>query len=361
MGRAGTRVPSSREQTRRPVVTPRRPVGDPRSWALVVAAFAGVPRPSGGGSGRASSPGPGLVPEPGLRPAVAAVRGASWCTPTGVSCGWRTRTPSPTKPPGAGAPCPPSCPRACSPRRRRLCPPRHDEEDDPTLRAYNAYLAELDRDERRPVATTGREGPRRDRRRDHSRHRTESHCPRRSAARCCATGSSPTPPGSGCWGSPRSSSRSTSSSAHPPGFVAVVHGWVYAIYLVLTLDLAVKARWAPLPTVGVLVAGTIPFLSFVVERAVTARVRRGQRLQSPPPRAAAPGSTAAGSGSESPAAGSGSRESRAPAAQVPAGSGPDRGARRRPSPQAPALPPCATNRAGRTPGRSRSRCSPAPR
>lgn len=66
--------------------------------------------------------------------------------------------------------------------------------------------------------------------------------------------------------------------ADTPSWVAVVHGWVYAIYLVLTVDLAVKARWQPLPTVGVLVAGTIPFLSFVVERMVTARVRRGERL-----------------------------------------------------------------------------------
>jgi integral membrane protein len=66
--------------------------------------------------------------------------------------------------------------------------------------------------------------------------------------------------------------------ASPPGFVAVVHGWVYAVYLALTLDLAVKARWRPLPAVGVLIAGTVPFLSFVVERAVTAKVRRGERL-----------------------------------------------------------------------------------
>lgn len=63
-----------------------------------------------------------------------------------------------------------------------------------------------------------------------------------------------------------------------PGFIAVVHGWVYAVYLVLTVDLAVKARWRPLVTVGVLLAGTIPFLSFVVEHKVTAKVRRGERL-----------------------------------------------------------------------------------
>lgn len=66
--------------------------------------------------------------------------------------------------------------------------------------------------------------------------------------------------------------------AEPPAFIAVVHGWVYALYLVLTVDLAVKARWRPLPTVGVLLAGTIPLLSFVVERRTTAKVRAGQPL-----------------------------------------------------------------------------------
>lgn len=66
--------------------------------------------------------------------------------------------------------------------------------------------------------------------------------------------------------------------AGTPSFVAVVHGWIYALYLVLTLDLAVKARWRPLPAVAVLLAGTIPFLSFVVERRVTAKVRAGQPL-----------------------------------------------------------------------------------
>ena len=66
--------------------------------------------------------------------------------------------------------------------------------------------------------------------------------------------------------------------ASPPGFIAVVHGWVYAVYLVLTVDLAIKARWRPVPTVGVLVAGTVPFLSFVVEHLVTGKVRRGEGL-----------------------------------------------------------------------------------
>lgn len=61
---------------------------------------------------------------------------------------------------------------------------------------------------------------------------------------------------------------------HEFSWVGIVHGWVYAVYLVFTLDLAVKVRW-PLPrTVGTLLAGTIPFLSFVIEHRRTAQVRR---------------------------------------------------------------------------------------
>ena len=60
--------------------------------------------------------------------------------------------------------------------------------------------------------------------------------------------------------------------------IPVVHGWVYFVYLLVTLDLAVKARWRALPTVGVLLAGTVPFLSFYVEHKVTRKVRAGQAL-----------------------------------------------------------------------------------
>ncbi|MFZ2176501.1 MAG: DUF3817 domain-containing protein [Rhodococcus sp. (in: high G+C Gram-positive bacteria)] len=59
-----------------------------------------------------------------------------------------------------------------------------------------------------------------------------------------------------------------------PTWIAVVHGWVYFVYLILTLDLAVKVRWPALRTVGTLLAGTIPFLSFYVEHQRTKQVRR---------------------------------------------------------------------------------------
>ncbi|MBD0323082.1 MAG: DUF3817 domain-containing protein [Aldersonia sp.] len=59
-----------------------------------------------------------------------------------------------------------------------------------------------------------------------------------------------------------------------PSWIAVVHGWVYFVYLLVTIDLAVKVRW-PMPrTIGTLLAGTIPFLSFVVEHRRTKQVKQ---------------------------------------------------------------------------------------
>ncbi|MFZ5850646.1 MAG: DUF3817 domain-containing protein [Actinomycetota bacterium] len=51
--------------------------------------------------------------------------------------------------------------------------------------------------------------------------------------------------------------------------VGPVHGFLYMVYLVVALDLALRARWSLPRTVLVLLAGTIPFLSFVAERRVT--------------------------------------------------------------------------------------------
>lgn len=58
-----------------------------------------------------------------------------------------------------------------------------------------------------------------------------------------------------------------------PAWIALVHGWVYAIYLVLTFDLSIKVRWPVGRTVGTLLAGTIPFLSFYVEHKRTQQVK----------------------------------------------------------------------------------------
>ncbi|MFF3227924.1 DUF3817 domain-containing protein [Nocardia suismassiliense] len=60
---------------------------------------------------------------------------------------------------------------------------------------------------------------------------------------------------------------------HTPSWIAVVHGWVYFVYLLVTADLAVKVRWPVLRTVGTLLAGTIPLLSFVVEHVNAKKVK----------------------------------------------------------------------------------------
>jgi integral membrane protein len=65
---------------------------------------------------------------------------------------------------------------------------------------------------------------------------------------------------------------------HTPNWIAVVHGWVYFIYLLVTADLAVKVRW-PIPrTVGTLIAGTVPLLSFFVEHVNANKVKRDFNL-----------------------------------------------------------------------------------
>jgi integral membrane protein len=55
--------------------------------------------------------------------------------------------------------------------------------------------------------------------------------------------------------------------------VGPVHGFLYAVYLVVSLDLSVKCRWSVGRTVLILLAGTVPLMSFVAEREVTRDVR----------------------------------------------------------------------------------------
>jgi integral membrane protein len=56
--------------------------------------------------------------------------------------------------------------------------------------------------------------------------------------------------------------------------VGVVHGVVfYPLYLILTLDLARRVKMSPIRTLLTMAAGTVPFVSFVAERATTQWVR----------------------------------------------------------------------------------------
>lgn len=63
--------------------------------------------------------------------------------------------------------------------------------------------------------------------------------------------------------------------------VAVVgpaHGALYVLYLIAGFDLSQRGGWSWKGTLAVLLAGTIPFLSFVAERVVTGRVRAGESI-----------------------------------------------------------------------------------
>ena len=55
--------------------------------------------------------------------------------------------------------------------------------------------------------------------------------------------------------------------------VWLFHGWIYAIYVVVTFFLARKVRWSIPFTILVLAAGLIPLLIFWVEHRVMVRLK----------------------------------------------------------------------------------------
>jgi integral membrane protein len=70
-------------------------------------------------------------------------------------------------------------------------------------------------------------------------------------------------------------------AADAPTMMRIVgpgHGFLYAVYLVVSIDLAIKARWSMKGTGMVLIAGMIPFLSFYAERKVHEKMQAGQPL-----------------------------------------------------------------------------------
>ena len=60
--------------------------------------------------------------------------------------------------------------------------------------------------------------------------------------------------------------------------ISPVHGFCYVVYLGVTVDLARRVGWSLRRTVLVMLAGTVPFLSFVVERRMTRDVRDHARV-----------------------------------------------------------------------------------
>jgi integral membrane protein len=51
-------------------------------------------------------------------------------------------------------------------------------------------------------------------------------------------------------------------------YLAMAHGWLFMLYVLLALDLCLRMRWSFGRIIFVVIAGTIPFLSFVAERKV---------------------------------------------------------------------------------------------
>ena len=64
----------------------------------------------------------------------------------------------------------------------------------------------------------------------------------------------------------------------PVSVIGTAHGWLYAIFFVTACDLALRARWTLRGTVLILLAGTVPLLSFVAERIATRKTRAGERV-----------------------------------------------------------------------------------
>jgi integral membrane protein len=49
-------------------------------------------------------------------------------------------------------------------------------------------------------------------------------------------------------------------------WIPIAHGYVYALYVLATVHLAVKAKWQPKRIVFFVLAGTLPIASFITER-----------------------------------------------------------------------------------------------
>ncbi|GHJ51970.1 DUF3817 domain-containing protein [Micromonospora chersina] len=71
-----------------------------------------------------------------------------------------------------------------------------------------------------------------------------------------------------------------------PTVVAVVgtaHGWLYMIYLALTFDLSRRVDWPLKRMLLVMLAGTVPFVSFYAERRVSHWLAAEQPARDPEP------------------------------------------------------------------------------
>jgi integral membrane protein len=62
----------------------------------------------------------------------------------------------------------------------------------------------------------------------------------------------------------------------PVTVLGTAHGWLYALFFLSAVDLALRAKWSLRGAVLIVLAGTVPFLSFVAEHTVTRKMRAGE-------------------------------------------------------------------------------------
>lgn len=51
-------------------------------------------------------------------------------------------------------------------------------------------------------------------------------------------------------------------------WIPFVHGWLYAVYVLVAIQFSVKARWPMKKIIWLILAGTLPFASIAAERRV---------------------------------------------------------------------------------------------
>ena len=59
----------------------------------------------------------------------------------------------------------------------------------------------------------------------------------------------------------------------PAAVIGTAHGFLFIVYLVTALDLGVRCRWHLVKLGLVMIAGTVPFCSFIAERKITREIR----------------------------------------------------------------------------------------
>ena len=62
----------------------------------------------------------------------------------------------------------------------------------------------------------------------------------------------------------------------PVTVLGTAHGWLYALFFLSAVDLALRAKWSLKGSALTILAGTVPFLSFYAERNATRKTRAGQ-------------------------------------------------------------------------------------